>query len=560
MSTTADSVVVDLIANVDKASANVTGYARTFDSSMTSVERSAAKGDAAVKRSGDVVSINSARSANATRNLGRQISDIGTQLAGGQSPFLILAQQAPQVADALADTGGKAARVAAFFAGPWGAALLAAGSIAGVLAGKMLETGDAAAKAQPELDRYVAAMTRLANIDPGALKDQNRLAQINGNLDLIARGINPETGDKQKFKRGSGLGSLKREYEAEADAIRVRLNLDKLSAKATKDAADAEEARRKAESKADSDRTKADADAKRRQEELKSNVVKLQAAFDPLAASAREYYDVLKDISDLKSAGLIDATTAAAYSSGADIARRAAAMKAEGLNQPSADEILKRPGGIQDTVGASDRRIDQSLDSEDEAERRKLQTQQRVFQQQEKDVVRLADLFENAFVGGSGSIWKTFEREGLKTLALLLARFAVLQFAKGGGGVGNILGNLGKAFSATLGRASGGYVPGGQMIRVNEGASPGKVEGFVPTGSGNVIPLGRMQAAQGGGGTTVVQHISVDARNSVNPDGFAEQILNRSAQQAALAGQTAFSAGQQVQKAAARPRMPGSLG
>lgn len=87
----------------------------------------------------------------ATRNLGRQWADVGSSLASGSSPFLVLAQQAPQVADALADTGGKAAKVAAFFAGPWGAALLAAGSVLGVLVGKLLETDPAAAKAEAKL-------------------------------------------------------------------------------------------------------------------------------------------------------------------------------------------------------------------------------------------------------------------------------------------------------------------------------------------------------------------------------------------------------------------------
>lgn len=100
--------------------------------------------------------------ANATRNLGRQVADVGAQLAGGQSPFLILAQQAPQVADALADTGGKAARVAAFFAGPWGAAILAAASVVGVLVGKMYEAGSAADKTKPQIDRLTNAYTTLA--------------------------------------------------------------------------------------------------------------------------------------------------------------------------------------------------------------------------------------------------------------------------------------------------------------------------------------------------------------------------------------------------------------
>lgn len=95
-----------------------------------------------IQRQGQVAEQVSGRVANAQRNLGRQVADVGASLASGSSPFVILAQQAGQVADALADTGGKAAKVAAFFAGPLGAALLAAGSLLGVFVGKALEGGD----------------------------------------------------------------------------------------------------------------------------------------------------------------------------------------------------------------------------------------------------------------------------------------------------------------------------------------------------------------------------------------------------------------------------------
>ena len=37
------------------------------------------------------------------------------------------------------------------------------------------------------------------------------------------------------------------------------------------------------------------------------------------------------------------------------------------------------------------------------------------------------------------------------------------------------------------------------MYRVNEGASPGRVEGFRPAGSGEIIPLGQMNALANGG-------------------------------------------------------------
>ena len=100
------------------------------------------------------------RAGAATRNLGRNIADIGVGVAGNQPPFLILAQQAPQLADALADTGGRAAKVAQFFAGPWGAALLAAGSVLAVLASKAFEAGESVDDLVDKLRKDAAETSR----------------------------------------------------------------------------------------------------------------------------------------------------------------------------------------------------------------------------------------------------------------------------------------------------------------------------------------------------------------------------------------------------------------
>lgn len=149
----AERVVVEIEARTGALLTAVNNAGKATDAAMTQVERAASRAEGAlqtaatgmgqaVDRAAAKIEGSSARAANATRNLGRQISDIGVGLSSGQSPFLIIAQQAPQVADALADTGGKAARLATFFAGPWGAALLAAGSALGVLVGKALESGE----------------------------------------------------------------------------------------------------------------------------------------------------------------------------------------------------------------------------------------------------------------------------------------------------------------------------------------------------------------------------------------------------------------------------------
>jgi hypothetical protein len=84
-----------------------------------------------------------------------------------------------------------------------------------------------------------------------------------------------------------------------------------------------------------------------------------------------------------------------------------------------------------------------------------------------------------------------------------------------GGGIGGGLskdGGLTGGFLRT--RASGGYAGAGQLLRINEGASPGRVEGFIPQGSGEIIPLGRMNAmGRGSGGAGVVRVIIEEGPN-----------------------------------------------
>ncbi len=98
-------------------------------------------------------------------------------------------------------------------------------------------------------------------------------------------------------------------------------------------------------------------------------------------------------------------------------------------------------------------------------------------------------------------------------------------------GIGSIISTI----AGLPGRAGGGHVQGGQMYRVNEGASAGRVEAFIPQGSGTIIPLGQMNAAVAGGGATVVQHFHLDARGAVMTQDIVNQI-NSMGQRAAEAG------------------------
>lgn len=123
--------------------------------------------------------------------------------------------------------------------------------------------------------------------------------------------------------------------------------------------------------------------------------------------------------------------------------------------------------------------------------------------------------------------------------------------APGGGAVGSLMGTggmygnprsildgIGGIFGSVFGKASGGYVNAGQMYRVNEGAPSGRVEAFVPQVNGEIIPLGRMNAAassgpQASGTATVRLELSgdIDARIQQVSGPVAVQIVRASAPQ-----------------------------
>lgn len=170
------------------------------------------------------------------------------------------------------------------------------------------------------------------------------------------------------------------------------------------------------------------------------------------------------------------------------------------------------------------------------------------------EAANLGDAYEEIAVGGLKRMNEEFTNAISKALGLhgvlgdiisdfieLAIRQAVIrplaELLGGGGGGGGIFGAIFKGIggllggsigggggiqfggdplsldtiSVGLGRASGGYAEAGRLYRINEAASPGRVEGFVPQGSGQIIPLGQMNtpAAMPGGGSAGVVQIQV---------------------------------------------------
>ena len=159
----------------------------------------------------------------------------------------------------------------------------------------------------------------------------------------------------------------------------------------------------------------------------------------------------------------------------------------------------------------------------------------------------LNDGLTEAIMGSKslGDVFKNVANQIIADLIRIAVQQAIVKpiaealFGGGGGGGGFSLGSIllpgGGIGGGLPGRAGGGYVQGGQMYRVNEAASAGRVEAFVPQGSGTIIPLGQMNAAIGGGGSTVVQHFHLDARGAVMTQDIVNQI-NSMGQRAAEAG------------------------
>ncbi len=116
---------------------------------------------------------------------------------------------------------------------------------------------------------------------------------------------------------------------------------------------------------------------------------------------------------------------------------------------------------------------------------------------------------------------------------------ALSQAGSSGGGIGGFFSSLaGSLFGG--GRAIGGAVKAGTPYMVGESGR----EMFVPQQAGVVVPNHRLSARSDA--ATINQQISIDARNSVTPEGFARELLTLSGRQAQ---QAAGAMGKVVTKA-----------
>lgn len=153
MAETADSVAVELEGRFDKFKAASKGAADSFDNDVERIKKGAGVAENAVVQANEKMYNAFGNTGARSRQLGIQIGQLGSSLASGMNPMVVLSQQASDFAYVLGGTGGVAGRVATFFSGPWGAALLAASLVVGILTQKLLAHKDTEETVEKALEK-----------------------------------------------------------------------------------------------------------------------------------------------------------------------------------------------------------------------------------------------------------------------------------------------------------------------------------------------------------------------------------------------------------------------
>lgn len=610
----ANRVVVELIGNTSNLDAAVASGARSVDRAMATIAASASRAENQVKSSAGAIGF-------ATRDLGFQIGDIGQQLSGGQSPFLILAQQAPQVVDAISLISASGATLGQVLKG---IALPGFLAVASVIATQLIPalfggasasdehkratkelkdaidqlnqaTGAAARTEQQRIGILVAASRaeysaaiaarertkalleqaianeRVANsptVGGGIAGTQSviqgqasaRVAELRAELDKTSKAAETTKKRLDSAFQGAVASSIQQRVADETDksaaanrrleATLIRLRQQNIAGKLSDDdlaaatrrayverdnvtkAAERERAAKREANKETREAAKAEREHEQAMKALQATYEGLLSALDPASAALDTYRKQLTDIDKLVRAGRFTPDQA-------DTLRGEALDRFLDADEQAGKKAIAddRARAFGDDPAFSAKAPDKVESTGAEALKNRFQVEDAVYRKQQDNVRSLADLYEQAFTGGSKNIGEALKRELVSAAAAYLAKMTIAKagslFAGGGAlsGIGSFLG-LG-------GRASGGYVAPNSLTRVNE--QGGGVE-LLRMGSqgGTVIPLGSQRAAQSGGNVTVQQTINVDGRNSVTPGDFAAQIVtvaNRYADQASASAQ-----------------------
>lgn len=552
-----DLIAVEVRADIDQLERQMTGATRVVDANYQRITQSARDSERAIvvssSAAGDAIQGTEQR----TRLLGQQFSQVGQQIAAGTAPLQALAIQLPDIALAFQSTGAAAGGLASFLGGPWGIALTTAAAVAASFIPKILGIGDAADDARPRVDNMTASLERLRNAAGRATQEQLGYARVDvelkaaevrnlqnlraraasnigtaggiGKIDENIRNARRDLDDAQRLLRVSELVT-KKINDAEANAAKAQGSAVRAAAPRGRVARarsmapsidrEAQASQKQAEAQNQQyERTKAQLELEQRLANLRGEGTesaslladvlearaRIEAQFPELAKSTRhEDQQRLQVLLDIQNAIIGEAYQ-----------RKAVQKAAEEARQQASEEARQAERDIA-----------------------------AIQRQQEQQIRTLAGIYQDAFRGGTDAIWKDFKEIGLSVVADVLARFTMAKLSGGSF-------DLGGAITAALGSALPGFASGGSMVLGGRGGTDNNTLAL------NGRPIARVSAGEHlnivnpalgrSGGTTIVQQtVHVDARNSVNPDGFARQILAMSGQQAQ---QAAAQVGARVLKA-----------
>lgn len=204
-------LLLQVDASVSLAQRNLNTLAAQVNKDAAAMDKDLAKVDGASDRLGKGFERSSQMAQKALVPLGQyragaqqlsfQIGDVAQQVALGQRPLTIFAQQSGQVIQAITLMKGTASGWLGFLAGPWGAVLTGATIILSQLVGKMLEGGN-------ELDKLVDKM-----------REQARQAALNKQADEAWLHTVEGLTEAIRKRREEQEKSLKTDQQAEQDSL-----------------------------------------------------------------------------------------------------------------------------------------------------------------------------------------------------------------------------------------------------------------------------------------------------------------------------------------------------
>lgn len=169
------------------------------------------------------------------QQLSFQIGDVAQQFALGTNPMIIFAQQGGQVVQALNMMKGGATGLIGFLAGPWGAVIMGAATVAGMFAAKLWESKDAADGAAAGYKNAAAEARNLIGAQNAMALNQkrmnlNKLTEEQFRLESATRN-RPYARDPNAnfWEDGYRLGGAKRRLTAIAQEKMELQNLIKIA-------------------------------------------------------------------------------------------------------------------------------------------------------------------------------------------------------------------------------------------------------------------------------------------------------------------------------------------